>query len=75
MGILIIIALIAIIVVAVMTMSNTVDTTEESKGSDFDIDPKIGDFGMDPADVESTPVAQKPKKKYKRKPKNKKMIE
>lgn len=71
MGILIIIVLIAIIIVAVMTMSNTVDINEEFKGSDFDIDPKIGDFGIDPSDIEPTPVVEKPKKKYKRRTKKK----
>ena len=75
MGILIIIALIAIILVAVMIMSNPVDTTEELKKDEFNIDPKIGDFGMDPADVEPTPIAPKPKKKYKRKPKTNKPIQ
>ena len=75
MGMIIIVALIAIIIMAVMTMSNKVDTTEELKKDEFNIDPKIGDFGMDPADVEPTPVVPKPKKKYKRKPKNNKPIQ
>lgn len=78
MGILIIIGVIAIIIVAVMTMSNTVDSIEELKKDEFNIDPKIGDFGIDPSDIpdaQPTPVTPKPKKKYKRKPKNKKMIE
>lgn len=72
MGILFIIAIIAIVAVAVMTMSNKADSTEELKKDEFNINPTVGDFGIDPLDI---PVVQKPKKKYKRKPKNKKPIE
>ena len=78
MGLIIIAVMIALIMVVVMNMSKEADINEEFKKSDFDIDPKIGDFGIDPLDIpvaQPTPVADKPKKKYKRKPKNKKPIE
>ena len=74
MGILFIIAIIAIVAVAVMTMSSTVDATEELKKDEFNIDPAIGDFGIDPLDIpdaQPAPVVDKPKKKYKRRTKKK----
>lgn len=75
MTLFIIIGVIAIILVIAMNIQVEDPHKEESKGSDFDIDPKIEDFGMDPADVEPTPIAPKPKKKYKRKPKTNKPIQ
>lgn len=77
MGLIIILVIICIVLV-VANIPNKGVINRHDKGSDFDIDPIVGDFGIDPLDIpdaQPTTVAQKPKKKYKRKPKNKKPIE
>lgn len=60
------------LIVAYIVASSLPDKDKENPKEDsFDETPIIGDFGIDPVDVEPTPVVEKPKRKYKKRNKKK----